>query len=51
MKVIIQTASDRYIFPEAELVEIEHTQALRFSSDPDLPGVVITAEEQEEEER
>lgn len=42
MKVIIQTASDRYVFPEAELIEIENTTTLHFASDEDLPGIVIT---------
>ena len=42
MKVIIQTATDRYVFPEAELIEIENTTALHFEADNDLPGTVIT---------
>lgn len=42
MKVIIQTATDRYVFPEAECIEIENTTTLHFAADEDLPGIVIT---------
>lgn len=42
MKVIVQTASDRYVFPEADFVEIENTTTLLFEPDKDLPGTVIT---------
>lgn len=51
MKVIVQTATDRYIFPEAELIEIEKTCAFRMASDEDLPGTVITEIKEEEDGR
>lgn len=49
MKVIVQTANDRYVFPEAELVEFEHSTALHFQRDEDLPGIVVTTAEEDEE--
>lgn len=50
MKVIVQTATDRYIFPEADLIEIENTTSFRMASDDDLPGTIITEHKEEEED-
>lgn len=42
MKVFVQTATDRYVFPEAESIEIENTTTVMFEPDKDLPGMIIT---------
>lgn len=43
MKVMIQTETDRYVFPEAKYIEIQQG-TLHVHTDSDLPGWVFEDE-------